>query len=111
MDNNASEIKHNNSALEEHSVEFDKIQKHLMLKIGASGVKLDPLQENEEQMNNQYNQDNIMTDREDQVEPSARIDRQDIDGGLNLKYNMHENNIIQEEVIVENIDESYEFGQ
>ena len=55
MDNNTSEIKHNSSAQHEHSLEFDRIQKHLMLKIGASGVKLDMLQEDDEQINNQFN--------------------------------------------------------
>lgn len=100
-------------AQHEHSVEFDKIQKHLLQKIGASGVKTEPNLPDEEPVT--FPANNIMIEGiDDQIEPSARIEHGGVDGAINFRFDnnkyINQNNIIKEDAL-ENNDESVNYGQ
>jgi hypothetical protein len=74
---------------QEHSVEFNNIQKHLLLKIGSSGLKADgtPGEELAE-----LGPENIVIDGlEDPIEPSARIEHGGVDGAIDFRF-ANENN-------------------
>lgn len=66
----------------EHSLEFDKIQKHLMLKIGSSARKTDMIAD---QHMVHTNQENVIIDGIE-VEPSARIEHGGVDGSIDFRF-------------------------
>lgn len=105
--NDQSAINQNNTSLQEHSQEFEKIQNHLMMKIGASENKNDYPEEIQQQISPEHVMVEGLGIDDMQYMHSERIEHNNVDGAIRfLEENANAKYINQENVIQEEIDEN-----